>query len=56
LWKQNADHRPADPEITATKYTHAKSQKIVVKAPKNKHDVTVVVNRKSKRIATQVFI
>jgi hypothetical protein len=56
LWKQKADHRPADPEIITTKYTHAKSQKFVVKVSKNKHDMTVVVNSKSKRIATQVSI
>ena len=55
-WKQNANHRPADPEIIATKYTYAKSKKIVVRVPKNKHDVTIVVYSKSDRIATQVYI
>jgi hypothetical protein len=55
-WKQNANHRPADPEIIATKYTYAKSQKIVVRVPKNKHDVTIVVYSKPDRIAAQVYI
>ena len=39
---------PAVPEFIATKYTHAKSKKIVVQVPKKKHNETVVVNSKSK--------
>jgi hypothetical protein len=57
LWKQNAGNTAlADPEIIATKNTHAKSQKIAVEVSKNKHDVKVVMNSKSKKIAIQVFI
>ena len=48
LCNQDTEHRPAVPEIIATKYTHAKSKKIVVQVPKKKHNVTVVVNSKSK--------
>ena len=51
LWEQNAGNTAlANPEIIATKNTHAKSQKIVVKVSKNKHDVKVGVNSKSKKI------
>ena len=55
-WKQDANHRPANPKIIATKYTYAKSQKIAIRVPKNKHDVTIVLYSKSNRIATQVYI
>ena len=48
-WKHN-------PEIIATKNTHAKSQRIAVKVSKNKHDVKVAMNSKSKKIAIQVSI
>ena len=57
LWKQNAGNTAlADPEIIATKNTHAKYQRIAVKLSKNKHDVKVDVNSKSKKIAIQVSI
>ena len=47
---------PAVPEIIVTKTKHAKSQRIAVTESKNKHDVEIIVNSKSKRIATQVSI
>jgi hypothetical protein len=48
LWKQNVRNTAlANPEIIATKNTHAKSKRIAVKVSKNKHDV----NSKSKKIA-----
>jgi hypothetical protein len=57
LWKQNAEHTTlADPGIIATKNTHAKSQRIAVIVSKNKHDVKVVVNSKSKKIDIQVSV
>jgi hypothetical protein len=48
LCNQDTEHHSAVPEIIATKYTHAKSKKIVVQVSKKKHNVTVVVNSKSK--------
>jgi hypothetical protein len=54
LWKQNAKHHPAVPEIIATKTRRAKSKRIDVTKSKNKHDVDTILNSKSKRIATQV--